>query len=109
MRTHVSRRLTAFAALAALLLPAARSQEPRKPELLVFAAASLTHVLGEIAARWEKSSGVTVKLSFAASSALARQIEAGGSAEVFVSADQEWMDDLARRALIRRADSRPGW
>ena len=77
-----------------------RAREPQKPELLVFAAASLTNVLGELAANWEKSSGVPVNLSFAASSALARQIEAGGAADVFVSADQEWMDYLSRRNLL---------
>ena len=68
------------------------ADEPRKSEVLVFAAASLTNVLGELAPAWEQSSGVTVKLSFAASSVLARQIEAGSNADVFISADQEWMD-----------------
>ena len=82
-----------------------RTQEPKQPELLVFAAASLTNVLGELAANWEKTSGVPVKLSFAASSALARQIEAGGAADVFLSADQEWMDYLEARGLLRK-DSR---
>ena len=75
-------------------------------ELLVFAAASLTNVLGELAPVFEKSSGVTVKLSFAASSVLARQIEAGGKADVFVSADQEWMDYLQARNLIDNASRR---
>jgi molybdate transport system substrate-binding protein len=74
--------------------------------LLVFAAASLTDVLGELSGEWEKRSGVSVKLSFAASSALARQIEAGGNADVFVSADQEWMDYLAGRDLIVKASRR---
>lgn len=78
----------------------ARAQQQEKPELLVFAAASLTNALGELSASWEKSSGVPVKLSFAASSALARQIEAGGGADVFISADQEWMDYLAGRNLV---------
>ena len=84
----------------------AQAQEQRKPELLVFAAASLTNVLGELSAQWEKSSGVAVKLSFAASSVLARQVEAGGRADVFVSADQEWMDYLATRGLIDKASRR---
>jgi molybdate transport system substrate-binding protein len=96
----ITRRLATLAALAALSLPAASAEEQKKPELLVFAAASLTNVLGELAANWEQSSGVSVKLSFAASSALARQIETGGTADVFVSADQEWMDYLATRHLI---------
>ncbi len=101
-----TRRWMAMAALSGLLVPAAHAQGQKKPELLVFAAASLTDVLGELSAAWEKSSGVSVRLSFAASSALARQIEAGGAADVFVSADQEWMDYLASRDLIARGSRR---
>jgi molybdate transport system substrate-binding protein len=106
IRRHpATRRLAVFAALAALLLPAAYSQQ-KKPELLVFAAASLTNVLGELSTAWEKQTGTPVKLSFAASSVLARQIEAGGTANVFVSADQEWMDYLAARDLIDKPSRR---
>ncbi len=90
----------------ALLSGTAHAEESKKPELLVFAASSLTNVLGELSADWEKTSGVTVKLSFAASSVLARQIEAGGNADVFVSADQEWMDYLQTRNLIDPASRR---
>ena len=90
------------AALAALLLAQAQAQDQKQPELLVFAAASLTNVLGELSQGWEKYSGVPVKLSFAASSVLARQIEAGGKADVFISADQEWMDYLQARNLIEQ-------
>ena len=53
-----------------------------------------------------RSSGVTVKLSFAASSVLARQIEAGSNADVFISADQEWMDYLQARNLIAQGLAR---
>jgi len=86
--------------------PATAADEPKKPEILVFAAASLTNVLGELSADWEKTSGVAVKLSFAASSVLARQVEAGSNADVFVSADQEWMDYLQARNLIDKASRR---
>jgi molybdate transport system substrate-binding protein len=93
--------------LLACALPAlsgiTRAEEPKKPQLLVFAAASLTNVLGELAQAWEKSGGVPVKLSFAASSVLARQIEAGGNADLFISADQEWMDYLQSRNLIAQS------
>jgi molybdate transport system substrate-binding protein len=97
-----------FARLLPLLLACALSavsgitqaEEPKKPATLVFAAASLTNVLGDLSAAWEKTSGTPVKLSFAASSVLARQIEAGGNADVFISADQEWMDYLQSRDLI---------
>jgi molybdate transport system substrate-binding protein len=80
----------------------AAAEEPKRPELLVFAAASLTNVLGELSEQWRKSAGVTVKFSFAASSMLARQIEAGGNADIFISADQEWMDYLEARNLIAK-------
>ena len=81
----------------------ARADDAKKVEVLVFAAASLTNVLGEQASVWEKSSGVRVKLSFAASSVLARQIEAGSNADAFISADQEWMDYLQSRNLLDQA------
>jgi len=85
---------------------AVHADAPKKPELLVLAAASLTNVLDDLTADWQKTSGVTVKLSFAASSVLARQIEAGGKADVFVSADQEWMDYLQSRGLIEKPTRR---
>lgn len=96
--------LVCVAALA--LAGTAGAQEQKKPELLVFAAASMTNVLGELSGEWQKASGQKIKLSFAASSVLARQIEAGGAADVFVSADQEWMDYLATRGLIDKATRR---
>ena len=88
------------------LTPAARAADNEKPALLIFAAASLTNVLGELSTAWEKSSGVPVRTSFASSSVLARQIEAGGSVDVFISADQEWMDYLQARNLIDKSTRR---
>jgi molybdate transport system substrate-binding protein len=76
------------------------AQRAEKPPLLILAAASLTNVLGELAPAFEQACGCRVRLSFAASSVLARQIEGGGQADVFVSADQEWMDYLQARDLI---------
>ncbi len=68
--------------------------------LTVFAAASLKESLDEATAAYQKASGVTVRISYAASSALARQIEQGAPADVFLSADLEWMDYLQQRKLI---------
>jgi molybdate transport system substrate-binding protein len=102
----VPRRLLSFATLMTLFLPPAFAADEKKPELLVFAAASLTNVLGELTTAWQSTSGVHVKTSFAASSVLARQIEAGGKADVFISADQEWMDYLQSRALIDTSSRR---
>jgi len=68
--------------------------------IVVFAAASLTDALQDVTAQAERLLGVTVKLSFAASSALARQIDNGAPADVFVSADTDWMDYLQTHARI---------
>ncbi len=72
-------------------------------ELLVFAAASLTDVLGEIGTAYAAENGQRVEFSFAASSTLARQIEAGAGADAFISADLDWMDYLQARNLVDRA------
>lgn len=74
--------------------------------LTIFAAASLVDVLTALAAPFEKAHGAHVEISAAASSALARQIEAGARADVFVSADQAWMDYLAERQLIEPSTRR---
>jgi molybdate transport system substrate-binding protein len=71
----------------------------------VFAAASLGDVLEEIGEAYTRQSRIPVRFSYAASSALARQIESGAPADVFISADEEWMDYLAARRLIQ-ADTR---
>lgn len=67
---------------------------------LVLAAASLQESLNAAADAWAAHHHPRPVLSFAASSALARQIQAGGAADLFLSADQDWMDALARAGLI---------
>lgn len=84
----------------------AAAADDSQQELLVFAAASLTNVLDEIGATYAQQTQHHVKFSFAASSTLARQIEAGSRADVFFSADAEWMDYLQARGLIERATRR---
>jgi len=66
----------------------------------VLAAASLTDALGEIGMAYQAKTGTLPSLSFAASSTLARQIEASRGADIFVSADSDWMDYLDNRGLI---------
>jgi molybdate transport system substrate-binding protein len=68
--------------------------------ITVFAAASLTDALSEIGSAHEKAGGGKVRFNFAASSTLARQIEAGAPADVFFSADEAQMDGLAAKGLI---------
>lgn len=89
-----------FLALAALLFavsPALAQQ--RGP--VVLAAASLQEGLTDAARAWAARRQAKPVLSFAGSSALARQIEAGAPADLFISADEEWMDHVAKKGLIR--------
>jgi len=66
----------------------------------VFAASSLQGTLDDVAASYRAKTGQPVSLTFGASSALARQIENGAPADIFISADRDWMDYLADRGLI---------
>ena len=96
-----------FRVAAALLAGAAAASPALAQErLTVFAAASLRNALEEIDRTFGARSGAKVIASFAASSTLARQIEQGAPADVFVSADLEWMDYLERRGLIDVATRR---
>jgi molybdate transport system substrate-binding protein len=101
------KRLSARWLLLWLCLAGASSwaADPEKPPITVFAAASLTNVLQDLGDAFSKETSIPVRFSFAASSALARQIENGAPADVFFSADLEWMDYLQTRHLIE-ADSR---
>ena len=83
---------------------AARAQDDAG--LTVFAAASLKEALDDAAAAYRKQTGVPVRVSYAASSALARQIEQGAPADVFFSADLEWMDYLQQRNRLDVATRR---
>jgi len=84
------------------LVPLAHAADS-KGGLTVFAAASLTDALKEVSDAYTKGGGAPVRLSFGASSALARQIEAGAQADVFFSADTEWVDYLQARNLADKA------
>lgn len=76
-----------------------RAEEPVR----VFAAASLTNALNDVAGRWQDSDHPAPGLTYAASSTLARQIEAGAPADLFASADLAWMDYLEKRGKIASA------
>jgi molybdate transport system substrate-binding protein len=86
-------------AVALLFLPGiAQAQN----EMVVFAAASLKNALDEIAATWAKDTGKPApKISYAASSALAKQIEQRTPADLFISADLDWMDYVADKNLMK--------
>lgn len=95
-------------ALTALTMPATAGVAPKAGDtaIVVFAAASLADVLQELGDGFTRETGIAVKFSFAASSALARQIENGAPADIFFSADIEWMDYLQARRLVDRESRR---
>ena len=80
------------------------AQAPRAEPVLVFAASSLTNVLDAMRPDLERAAGAPVTLSYASSATLARQIESGAPADLFISADPEWMEYLAARKLVRAGD-----
>jgi molybdate transport system substrate-binding protein len=90
----------AWALVLALAAAAPLHAEEKPREITVFAAASLTDVLEEIGAAFRADTGASARFSFAASSALARQVESGAPADVFISADVDWMDYLEGKGLI---------
>ncbi|HWB52451.1 MAG TPA: molybdate ABC transporter substrate-binding protein [Stellaceae bacterium] len=91
------RLIAAFALLAAAaILPVGA----RAADVVVFAAASLKNALDAVNADWQKASGKHATVSYAASSALAKQIEAAAPADVFISADLDWMNYVEERKLI---------
>lgn len=101
--THVRfprRWLHAIAVPLLGLLVASPGFAQERAPITVFAAASLKESLDAAAARYQQQTGQPVRVSYAASSALARQIEQRAPADVFVSADLEWMDWLQARQLI---------
>ncbi len=118
-RKKVSGWMSAAAAMLALSGAHAGAGAPATPagqaaargsshrgSLLVFAAASLTDALQQIDGAFSAQTGIAVQASFAASSVLAKQIEAGAPAQVFVSADREWMDYLEERGRLKGGSRR---
>ena len=87
-------------AMIALGLSGRAYAAPQAEPITVFAASSMTDALTEIGKAYTARTGVKVRMAFGASSAMARQIEAGAPADLFVSADTDWMDYLATRSLI---------
>ncbi len=91
----------AFQAAAFALALALSAGPVDAKDVVVFAAASLKNALDEVAAAWKEETGKTAVISYAASNALVRQIEAGAPADILFSADLDWMDYAASKNLIR--------
>lgn len=100
----LARRALLGLALAAGLAATVQAGQPEP--LTVFAAASLKNVLDEQGAAFAAAGGVPVRFSYGASSALARQIEQGAPADLFLSADSDWMNYVQDRGLVVAASRR---
>jgi len=99
----VLRRVCLLGFAASIAFGAAATTQPsaaRAEGVVVFAAASLKNALDAIADKWQRESGAQATISYAASSTLAKQIENGAPADLFISADIDWMDYLQKRDLI---------
>ncbi|MGC9371608.1 MAG: molybdate ABC transporter substrate-binding protein [Paracoccaceae bacterium] len=98
MRTFLSRRpfVAALTALALVSSPLRAAAD----EVTVFAAASMTNAMAEVEERFEAATGHDLIVSLAGSSALARQIQQGAPADIFISANPGWMDTLEEDGLV---------
>jgi len=93
--------MRSFVVFVVASLFAAAPATAQEKTITVFAAASMKNALDDVNAAFLKASGLKVVTSYAASSALARQIEQGAPADIFASADLEWMDYAAQKKIIR--------
>src|SRR6516164_2639538 len=101
VRFPMSCDLPVFVLLALLSTVWSIPASAQSQKLIVFAAASLKDALDEVNAVYQREKGQETATSYAASSTLAKQIEAAAPADVFISADLDWMDYLATRNLIK--------
>src|SRR5579864_7969265 len=96
----VRSRVRIFFSLVAALWLTAGPAAAQANDVLFFAAASLKNALDAIDTQYAKDAGKHVTVSLAASPQLAKQIESGARADIFISADLDWMDYLAKKNLI---------
>jgi molybdate transport system substrate-binding protein len=99
MITRRSSLTLLFAAFVVGSMPTATHAQGR--DVLVFAAASLKNALDDITAQWQRDTGKKAVVSYAASNTLIRQIEQGAPADIFISADLDWMDYGQQKNLIK--------
>lgn len=89
-----------FVIIAAMLSSLSFSTMASEQTITVFAASSLTNALKDIAAQYRQQTGVKTTLSFASSSALARQIAQGAPANIYLSANEKWMDYVEQQGVV---------
>ena len=88
-------------AAVALAAPWSIAAQAQGRDLLVFGAASLKNALDDVDAQYQRDAGHKIVVSYGASPALAKQIENGAPADIFISADLDWMDYVAEHKLIK--------
>jgi molybdate transport system substrate-binding protein len=98
---RLTRRLLISLVAGAVFAPGIDPAAAQSRDVLVFAAASLKNALDEIASQWQSQTGRKVAISYAASNNLIKQIEQGAPADIFISADLEWMNYGQQNNLIR--------
>lgn len=111
MKTIGAFRITkalAFAALALVAATAAVTPATAQEKVTVFAAASMKNALDNANKAWATESSKEATVSYAASSALAKQIESGAPADIFISADLDWMKYLSDKKLVKE-DTKSNW
>jgi molybdate transport system substrate-binding protein len=91
----------AIGAIAAAVLVTMVPAHAQTQDILVFGAASLKNALDDANARYQRKTGGKIVVSYGASSTLAKQLENGAPADIFISADLDWMDYVAQRKLIK--------
>ena len=99
-RTSFIAALAALVATCALPLTGYAQQQAQDKSILVFAAASMKNALDDVDAAFAKQTGIAVVASYDASSALMKQIDQGAPADVYISADQKWMEYGSQKGLI---------
>jgi molybdate transport system substrate-binding protein len=94
---RVAAAIAGVAAMIVANVPASRAED----KVIVFAAASLKNALDDVNAAWKTDTGKEASISYGASSSLAKQIEGGAPADIFVSADLTWMNYLSDKKLTK--------
>ncbi len=102
MKLLLKNRTQVFYFLLFIFLISCSSSDKSKNSISVFAAASVTNVMTEIAGEFKNETGISIRLNFASSGILARQIESGAGFDYYVSASKDWMDYLDSLQLVNR-------
>src|SRR6218665_1281819 len=101
-------RAAAAAAMAFVVMGSAVAPAAAQEKVTVFAAASMKNALDAANKAWSAETAKEVTASYAASSALAKQIEAGAPADIFISADLDWMKYVSDKKLVKE-DTKSNW